>query len=342
MLAELIQQKQSIFKILDHIDKNNLSKKYDIIVSKNPDDYHELSMSTKKISQFYEKSKGNIDIFLELLKLDDNQFSSMIYLKKKKQINEIPKLLRDVGYIIVPQENDFINRIYVPRRQLEKKMKIVLSKKIKNNILLVGEPGTGKTTLVEYYARNHKSQKILCIEVAKMIGGSQYRGEFEQKVVDILNYAVKEDLIIFFDELHSLIDLGHSTGGMSATNILKPYLSGQKLKFIGATTIKEANILLEDEAFKRRFSIIKVPEFELSQLLKLKGKFLGDFNIPSISNKDFQMILDNLKNQLPNQHFPDKLIDFLDYYSATTRVLHTEVSIENTLKDYIYECSSVY
>nr|WGD93165.1 hypothetical protein P5629_03910 [Bacillus subtilis] len=121
MLAELIQQKQSIFKILDHIDKNNLSKKYDIIVSKNPDDYHELSMSTKKISQFYEKSKGNIDIFLELLKLDDNQFSSMIYLKKKKQINEIPKLLRDVGYIIVPQENDFINRIYVPRRQLEKK-----------------------------------------------------------------------------------------------------------------------------------------------------------------------------------------------------------------------------
>ena len=118
------------------------------------------------------------------------------------------------------------------------------------------------------FAKKHKNKNFYVVESAKLIGDTQYRGEFEQKIVDVLKFAKQENLILFFDEIHTLISLGDSDGGIGINNILKPYLTDPKLQFIGATTNNEDKILLQDEAFQRRFTIVKLEKLNLENLEK--------------------------------------------------------------------------
>lgn len=108
------------------------------------------------------------------------------------------------------------------------------------------------------FAKKHKNKNFYVVESAKLIGDTQYRGEFEQKIVDVLKFAKQENLILFFDEIHTLISLGDSDGVIGINNILKPYLTDPKLQFIGATTNNEDKILLQDEAFQRRVEFRKL------------------------------------------------------------------------------------
>ncbi len=128
---------------------------------------------------------------------------------------------------------------------------------------------------------------------------------------------------------------------MSITDILKPYLSSHKIKFIGATTKKESEILMNDEAFKRRFSVVKVDEFSDEQLILLKDSFLKTFNLPAdtISIEQTSKTIERLRVEIPKQYFPDKFVDFLDYYSSYKKI-DDNVLLEGVLQEYINDNSN--
>lgn len=201
----------------------------------------------------------------------------------------------------------------------------------------MGNPGVGKTSLVYAFSHKYNVQNILVIESAKLVSDTEYRGSFEARVVELLKFAQEMNFSLFFDEIHALVDLGKSTGGISLTDILKPYLLDSSLSFFGATTIKELPQLMHDEAFKRRFSVINVIEPDLLALVKMKNSFEKRFCYnTSLSEADTMQIIQMLDEMLPSHFFPDKLIDFLDYYYAFQSVhFNADCRYEDLLKEYI-------
>ena len=165
---------------------------------------------------------------------DLRQQHRMIGTHLKVKADKTTALLRNTGYM-VDVENESIS-FFCGRKKELMKINIALNKKIKNNVLLVGNPGTGKTKLVEAFAKKNQIHNVFVVECAKLVGSTEYRGAFEQRTVDLLNYVKRYGMIVFFDEIHTLINLGKSTGGMSITDILKPYLLYEAVVFIGATT----------------------------------------------------------------------------------------------------------
>lgn len=338
---DIFNQFDNTLSLLEYIANNDLSRKYNV--------NFQLPLELKEthkdeIDKFqYLKVKSNSDInkFLELIRMED-KYSDLIKLKKDiNQQKSLPKLLDNTGYLINSNINSYENNMYVSRPDIEMKMSIILNKKIKNNLLLIGPPGTGKTTLVHQFAYQNKLDNIFVVETAKLLGGSKYRGEFEQKVVDVLKFAAQNKLILFFDEIHTLISLGQGEGGMSITNILKPYLTDYNMKFIGATTDKEAHLLLEDPAFKRRFTTLKLNEFTYNDLLIVAEKYFDLFNINRniIEELDTRLIYGKLDEKLVDHYFPDKWIDFFDY--LTSYVHHqSDICPESVLEEYIYDQSN--
>ncbi len=315
--------------LLNAIYDSGKNQKYCIIK------FSEIESSDFTSIEKIEEKFGNVDKYLEWVKTELPDVGTHIYIRP----DNLPALIKKVGYIF-----DFKNQksFFTGRESELVKMNVVLNKKIKNNILLVGNPGVGKTCLVEEFAVKNNLHNILFVECAKLIGNSEYRGSFEQKVVDLLDYANKNNLILFFDEIHSLVDLGKSTGGISITDILKPYLLDSKLIFIGATTEKEVKYLTADEAFKRRFSVIKVGEPDSETLYKIKSNFEQKvLHKTIVENSEIDFVITELQEKLPEQFFPDKLVDFLDYRNSFYEITHKKIKIQTSLKDYIHDQNAV-
>ena len=146
-----------------------------------------------------------------------------------------------------------------------------LCKKDKSNAILIGEAGVGKTAIVEALAEKInkdqvpeylKNKQIIELTISSIVSGTRYRGDFEEKIEKIINeFESNEDLILFIDEIHTMVGAGGAEGAIDASNILKPYLARNKIKCIGATTINEYNkTISKDKALNRRFQIIKVNE----------------------------------------------------------------------------------
>ena len=146
----------------------------------------------------------------------------------------------------------------------------VLSRKTKNNPVLIGEPGVGKTAIVEGLAErivkgdvpnSLKNKTIWELDMASLIAGAKYRGEFEERLKKVLNEVKKSEgeIIMFIDEIHTIVGAGNSEGGMDTSNILKPMLARGEIKVIGATTLNEYRKYIEkDGALERRFQKVKV------------------------------------------------------------------------------------
>ncbi len=210
----------------------------------------------------------------------------------------------------------------------------VLCRRRKSNPCLIGEPGVGKTAIVEGLAQliNDgdvpsflKDKAIVSIDIAAMLAGAKYRGEFEERLKTVLAETSDDpDIILFIDELHTIVGAGGSEGSIDAANLLKPALARGEIKLIGATTVSEYRRHIEsDSALERRFLPISVEEPTKAQtkeiLLGLKEKYEAHHEI-SISEEAINACIDLSIRYLPSKRLPDKAIDILDEAAAAKRI----------------------
>ena len=216
----------------------------------------------------------------------------------------------------------------------------ILSKKNKSNAILVGEAGVGKTAIVEGLAQRivaqtvppHMSLMQICgVDISAMVAGTKYRGEFEERFKSLIAEAEKEpNIILFFDEIHTIIGAGNSEGAVDASNMLKPALARGDIKCIGATTSQEYKKFFEkDTAMKRRFDKILVEEPSKADTKKIVMEalpFYEDFHHVDYKEEDIDTILDLSEKFLSNKRFPDKAFDLVDQIGARTRIKYVPVS----------------
>ncbi len=211
----------------------------------------------------------------------------------------------------------------------------ILSRRTKNNPILIGEPGTGKTAIVDGLAQrivrgdvpeNLKSKKIFSLDMGALIAGAMYKGEFEERLKSVVNEVIASEgeIILFIDEIHTLVGAGKSEGAMDAANILKPALARGELRSIGATTLDEYQKYFEkDKALERRFQTVMVNEpDEASSIAILRGLKERYENHHRVRIKDEAIIaaVELSARCITNRFLPDKAIDLMDEAAAKLRL----------------------
>ena len=219
----------------------------------------------------------------------------------------------------------------------------ILSRKTKNNPVLIGEPGVGKTAIVEGLAQrivkgdvpNSLKDKVIWeLDMASLIAGAKYRGEFEERLKKVLDEVRKQDgnIIMFIDEIHTIVGTGAIEGAMDTGNILKPMLARGEIKVIGATTLKEYRMYIEkDGALERRFQKVKVSEPTVEDTITILRGLKERFEIHhGVTIQDKALIsAATLSNRYITDRFlPDKAIDLIDEACATIRVQMDSVPTE--------------
>lgn len=230
----------------------------------------------------------------------------------------------------------------VGREDQIKRVITILNRRTKNNPVLIGEPGVGKTAIVEGLAQRVVNEdvpdslldkRIVILDLAGMIAGTKYRGEFEERLKKVMS-ELEEDkrTIVFIDELHLIVGAGAAEGSMDAGNILKPALARGKVQIIGATTTAEYTKHIEkDAALERRFQPIQVPETNVTETIAiLKGlrKHYEEFHGVTISNEVIEDTVQLAKRYIQDRFMPDKAIDLLDETAAHLRVSRGKTSPE--------------
>ena len=211
----------------------------------------------------------------------------------------------------------------------------ILSRRTKNNPILVGEPGVGKTAISEGLAQkivsgdvpeNLKDRKVYSLDMGALIAGAKYQGEFEERLKGVVKEVVESDgkIILFIDEIHTLVGAGQTTGAMDASNILKPALARGELRTIGSTTMEEYQKYFEkDKALERRFQVVMVdeptPAESISILRGLKEKYENHHHVKI--EDDALIAAVNLSHRyITNRFLPDKAIDLVDEAAAKLRL----------------------
>mgnify|MGYP000645699276 FL=1 len=230
--------------------------------------------------------------------------------------------------------------------QINRMMQILI-RKTKNNPILLGEPGTGKTAIAEGLAQrivekqvptSLSSKKVITLDMSAMIAGAKYRGEFEDRLKSVIDEVKKAgNVILFIDEIHTIIGAGASEGSMDAANILKPSLARGELHTIGATTLKEYRKYFEkDTAMQRRFQPVNVDEPTVNEALQIlrgiKEKLETHHNV--IINDSALISAAKLSNRYITDRFlPDKAIDLIDEAAAELKMqIESEPTVLSTLK----------
>ena len=210
----------------------------------------------------------------------------------------------------------------------------ILSRRTKNNPCLIGEPGVGKTAIVEGLALKInnsdvpevlKNKRVVCLDISGMVAGAKYRGDFEERIKKALGEIKKAgDVILFIDEIHTIVGAGSAEGAIDAANILKPMLARGEIQLIGATTIEEYRKYIEkDTALERRFSPVTVNEptakDTITILKGIRDKYEAHHNV-KITDEAIEAAVNLSVRYINDRYLPDKAIDLIDEASSKARL----------------------
>ena len=241
----------------------------------------------------------------------------------------------------------------VGREKEIKRVLEILSRRTKNNPLLIGEAGVGKTAIVEELARiltNNNTygplskKRIVSVSMASLVAGTKYRGEFEERINKIITELEEEnDVILFVDEIHTLVGAGGAEGAIDASNILKPALARGKIKIIGATTTEEYKEYIEkDKALSRRFQTVTIKEPDTKTVLQILTKLrpiYEKYHKVKISDEILQEIVTLSNRYIHDRMMPDKAIDVLDEVCSRTFISNCKKT--NKLEDIYIELNKI-
>ena len=262
-----------------------------------------------------------------------------MYPQEEKEENVLEKYGRD---IIKDAKDGKIDPV-IGRDEEIRSITRVLSRKTKNNPVLIGEPGVGKTAIVEGLAlrilkgdvpSSLKDKTIWELDMASLVAGAKYRGEFEERLKNVLNEIKKSEgnIIMFIDEIHTIVGTGATEGAMDTSNILKPMLARGEIHVIGATTLNEYRKYIEkDGALERRFQKIKVEEPNVEDTITILRGLKDRFEIHhgvSITDKALIEAATLSNRYITDRYLPDKAIDLIDEACATIRVQMDSVPFE--------------
>ena len=235
--------------------------------------------------------------------------------------------------ITVQAEDGKFDNIVGREKEIERIIQI-LSRRTKNNPCLIGEPGVGKTAIVEGLAEkivygqvpeSLKEKRIVSIDISGMVAGAKYRGDFEERIKKVLNEVKKVgDVILFIDEIHTIVGAGAAEGAIDAANILKPLLARGEIQLIGATTIEEYRKYIEkDSALERRFSPVNVNEPTPKQAIEIlegiRDKYEAHHDV-KITDEAINSAVDLSVRYITDRFLPDKAIDLIDEAASQVRM----------------------
>ncbi|MBD5559407.1 MAG: ATP-dependent Clp protease ATP-binding subunit [Clostridia bacterium] len=251
----------------------------------------------------------------------------------KKGDSSTPKLDKFGVDLTEAAKNGELDPVVGRKEEIERIIQI-LSRRTKNNPVLIGEPGVGKSAIAEGLAQRIvqgnipdmlKNKRVITLDLAAMLAGSKFRGEFEERLKDALD-ELKEagNVVMFIDELHTLVGAGAAEGAMDAANILKPMLARGEIQVIGATTIEEYRKYIEkDAALERRFQPVNVgeptPEQALEILKGLRDRYEAHHKV-QITDEALQAAVDLSTRYIMDRFLPDKAIDLIDEAASKVRI----------------------
>ena len=279
--------------------------------------------------------KSNIENSIEPLDTDENEeFKNHGNTPKNKSKSKSTPILDNFSVDVTKMAIDGKIDPVIGRDRTIKRVAQILARKKKNNPVIIGEPGVGKTTIVEGLSlkivngnapRTLLNKRIVSLDLASLVAGTKYRGQFEERIKGIVDELMEVDnVILFIDEVHTIIGTGNSSGSMDAANVLKPALSRGDLQLIGATTLDEFRENIEkDGALTRRFQqvIIEPPSVEDTIEILNKIKFSYEsFHKVNYPQETIDRCVKLADRYITDREFPDKAIDIMDEVGSRSQV----------------------
>lgn len=275
--------------------------------------------------------------------IDIDKLYQEFIIKPTKKAKRKKLLVEEIGIDLTEQAKKFGFDPVIGRDLEIKRIMEIITRRNKNNPLLIGEAGVGKTALIEELSRKIimgevpnrlLGRRIISVDMSSLVAGTKYRGEFEEKINKMIKEVEEhEEIILFIDEIHTLIGAGGAEGAIDAANIFKPALARNKLHCIGATTISEYKKYMEsDKALDRRFQtiLIKEPtEESIKEIIYRLKPIYEKYHKVTVSNEIVELLLKITKKYIHNRQDPDKTIDILDEVCS-----HANLKENKKLKKY--------
>ena len=315
-----------------NIDYDIVKEQFKLMLANDADSYEELPTSASFSDEKENEGEGKENPFIPTSESKGS---------KKTKTPVLDNFGRDVTVLAEQEKLDPV----VGREKEIERVSQILSRRKKNNPLLIGEPGVGKSAIAEGLAlrivqkrvsRVLYNKRVITLDLASLVAGTKYRGQFEERMKAVMNELEKnDDIILFIDEIHTIVGAGGATGSLDASNMFKPALARGEIQCIGATTLDEYRQHIEkDGALERRFQKVLVeqtnPEETLEILVNIKERYENHHNV-NYTDDALKACVDLTDRYMSSRFLPDKAIDALD--EAGSRVHINNMSVPQEVVD---------
>ena len=347
LLCILRNENDPTTKLLSKLNINydNIKEQFKLLMTSDNDDFSETSATFSEKDEYPDEDK-------------ESPFtsSSETKISKKTKTPVLDNFGIDITNLAI---NDKLDPVVGREKEIERVSQI-LSRRKKNNPLLIGEPGVGKSAIAEGLAlriiekkvsRVLYNKRVITLDLASLVAGTKYRGQFEERMKAVMNELKKNnEIILFIDEIHTIVGAGGATGSLDASNMFKPALSRGEIQCIGATTLDEYRQHIEKEgALERRFQKIIVEETTqdetLEILINIKEKYENHHNV-NYTEEALKSCVELTSRYVSDRYLPDKAIDALDEAGSRVHINNMTVpkevvDLENKLENVRLEKNSV-